>query len=147
MAPPFIQNVPMIACLAAGIKHHNRTSPTKWYKTWTFLMGKIIEINGYMVDIFMDCPAMFDYQRDPGRVTTVTTQFRPLPCCRHRGHKRRDLAHPLENLLQGSSNSFQGGSPRTEHRWTSVKPRMALEVHPSQICCDCSDDICYKLLQ
>jgi hypothetical protein len=53
----------------------------------------------------------------------------------------------LENLLQGSSNSFQGGSPRTEHRWTSVKPRMALEVHPSQICCDCSDDICYKLLQ
>ena len=47
-------------------------------------MGKIIEINGYMVDIFMDCPAMFDYQRDPGRVTTVTTQFRPLPCCRHR---------------------------------------------------------------
>ena len=34
-----------------------------------------------------------------------------------------------------------------EHRWTSVKPRMALEVHPSLICCDCYDDICYKLLQ
>ena len=52
--------------------------------------------------------------KGPGRVTTVTTQHRPLPCCRHRGHKRRDLAHPLENLLQGSSN------PRTQHRWTSV---------------------------